>query len=183
MPVRSLKQLAAKKKPLTTRVEVINDPEFAEKWQAAKTALEAAQSRFDRTASEDNSASLAEAQNNLDDLADEHAKATVTFVFQAIGRKRFEALSAEYPATKEQIKEARRIDPHARLQFDYEAFSKALIAESLVEPTATLEDVQELFDSPAWNDGELAVLIAAAFDVNSSSKVVSVSKGSGTTTS
>jgi hypothetical protein len=80
------------------------------------------------------------------------------FVFRYIGDRAYSDLLAAHPSENSQ--EA----------FDSEAFPRALVAASCVQPVMTEEQVVELFE--VINEGEIKKLFDAAWDVHNSSDVV-----------
>ena len=150
------------KKPRTVTIGVYLDDSLADVVEEATYAASAAR---DGGASDgvlaEAVAAIGEAQQRLDD-------ATQWFTFTSMGRVAFNALSAEHPATDADT--AR--DPDA--QWDAETFPPALIAASLTDPVMTVDEVTALFADPAWNDAELAALVAAALAVNTQARQVTV---------
>jgi hypothetical protein len=80
------------------------------------------------------------------------------FQFWAIGQRKWADLLAEHPPTKDQRRDAPRLDHNPV------TFPAAAIAASLIEPVATLEQVQQLeerLDVSQWN-----LLWSACLDAN-----------------
>ncbi len=175
--IASADDLLKKKKAITRIVEIILDPDFADEWRTAETELEQAKVAYAARQADDTLSRLNEAEDALESLRPQYEECAVEMKVQGIGRKRYDALVAEHPPTKEQEKEARKGDLRAKLAFNFETFSRALFAESLVEPKLTEKQINDLFDSDAYNESELEALCAAAIEVNLSSKVINAKKG------
>jgi hypothetical protein len=125
---------------------------------------------------------LAEAQAAHDALEERRDECAIEFVFRSIGRPAFEELVGEHPATKAQKEEAKR-EGNEDLTWNPETFPQALVKAALVSPEMSEEDVEEMWDSPDWNQAELISLFYAALEVNQSRRIIEVGKGSGTTQS
>lgn len=95
---------------------------------------------------------------SLSDDSDE----TVDIVLQSIGRKRYEALMTEHPATKEQNAEAKK-ETGEEAPYNVETFPIALISACALEPIMTEEQVQQVWDE--WNSAEVMELFFAALEV------------------
>jgi len=80
------------------------------------------------------------------------------FVLRYIGDKAYSDLIAAHPSKDE------------REAFDSEAFPRALVAASCVQPVMSEEQVTALFE--VINEGEIKKLFDAAWDVHNSSDVV-----------
>lgn len=92
----------------------------------------------------------------------------VTITFEAIGRDRFEALLDEHTPEKEEgSDEVPKEDP--------DTFGPAIIAASAVEPSMSVEDVQQMWDS--WNRTELNLLYRTALEANTRSAVKRLGEG------
>lgn len=144
--------LRSLKKPLTKYVEILLDAD-------ALDAFEKAQERLGEATADNREARLRELEEARKGVVD----ATVTMKFQSLGRKRYEALISEYPATEEQNEQSLK-ETEQEAPYNIETFPPALIQASCVEPELTPEDVQEIYDS--WNTAELMVLFFAALEVN-----------------
>lgn len=79
-------------------------------------------------------------------------------VFQAIPPERYDELMRAYPPSK--------ADKARGFEYDPDKFSIALIAESLLQPKMTLEQVEQLQESGEWSRGELGGMFAKALEVN-----------------
>jgi hypothetical protein len=103
--------------------------------------------------------------------------ASHTFVFQSIGRKRYNDMKDEkrFRPTPKQIEEAK--EKGLRLDFNADTFPQALIAVSCVSVTMTEEQVLEMWDDPAWSEGELLGMFDAAYNANTEFRTVNLGKG------
>lgn len=100
----------------------------------------------------------------IQDLEQQAAESTETFVFESIGRGWHELLLADHPATAEQQAE---MPEGRRLRWNPETFEPALLAACCVEPVELHSDIDQdgrLVDQGAvaewaeirrdWNDGQ-----------------------------
>lgn len=95
----------------------------------------------------------------LKELREQIKAAEVPFTLRYIGDKAYSDLMAAHPAKDG--------ENHA---FDSDAFPRALIAASCVDPVVTSEQVTQLFE--VINEGEIKKLFDAAWDVHNSSEMV-----------
>jgi len=108
-----------------------------------------------------------------DDSGDTH-EATVKV--RAIGSKEYDELLAGHPPTGKQKKD----DPNT--PYNHETFPPALIAACAAEPTMTIEQATELWESDHWSRGELSTLFFGCIEVNAKGLDVPFSENdSGTT--
>jgi hypothetical protein len=152
------------------------DNDLADAYREADTAFNAAQS-FATVRGDDK-----DAQRRADDasLELESAKvalkeASIRFVFQAVGRKRYEQIVLENPATKEQQRKARELRTDVP-EFNEDTFPQALVAACLVDPILSEEDVHKLWDSDNFSIAEQRNLFQAAILVNQNWRVVDLGK-------
>ncbi len=178
-------RVKSKKKPVTRRVPIALDSDWADELDEAKARLTKAQARLDvRTSpTKEDYAELAEAQEAVDALEARREDCAIEFVFRSIGRPAFEDLVGEHPATKAQKEQAKK-EGNDDLTWNPETFPQALVHASLVSPeNMSEEDVTEMWDSPDWNQAELISLFYGALEVNQSRRMIEVGKGLGTTQS
>jgi len=186
MPVEALVSIPVKK-PRTYYAPIILDPdvevEYKKIQQQAfddqerrlttfKHRVENARARFldpveaeaevqkiiaeDTTANEVWSAKCVEAKKLLDE-------ATHKFVFRSIGRKKFAELMDANPPREEDIAEWDNADDRTLPAAVNElGFAKDLIAAASVSPRLSRDDVEGMFDDPAWNTSELTLLYVVA---------------------
>jgi hypothetical protein len=82
----------------------------------------------------------------------------VEMLFKSIGSKAYDDLIDKHPPTKKQ-KERNET-------YNSRTFAPALLAATCVEPAMDEEDWQEIFESDAWNRGELMMLFMQAVMIN-----------------
>ncbi len=152
-----------KKQPVTRRLTIVLDDDAA-------VALVEAQNEFDRATVR--GVGAADAKAALEKCRAEARDATTTLVFQSIGRKRYDELIDEHPASAQQQADADADDAVAR--YNPETFLPSLIAESMSEPKLSFEEVQALFDE--WNNAEVMQLVQTALEVNTVRRTVDMGK-------
>lgn len=172
--------LAGKKKPLTKTVVVVLDPEAAEAHEEARRDRDMAQARVSVSPDNpENHAQLLDAQAALDDLEAklDEDQAIVRFTFRGIGRAGYEAIVDRHPPTQDQRTKA-KAGGLGELAWNHDTMPPALVHACLVEPQLTIEEVNQLWSSPDWNQAELGVLLNAAIEVNGSRRTVELGKDS-----
>jgi hypothetical protein len=184
-----LDSLRGKKQPVVRFTDIFVDVGVAEAINRAKLELETAEG-IARNKPGDLSAQVRrdEARAELERLLDQAVEdeQVVRFTFRAIGRKPFERLKEDHPATPEQQKRAREeglaagLEPeHTRLQWDADKFPPALVAAASLEPKITHDEAWELFHvSEDWNEAELASLFLAALAAQQARDSADLGKGS-----
>ena len=95
-------------------------------------------------------------RKQLEALEAEALESTVRFVFQDLGRKRFEDLYKSFPPTDEQKEEGMAWNP--------DEFGPALMAASAIEPKMSLDEANEIYDN--WASAEVGVLVTTALNAN-----------------
>lgn len=172
----TVQDILIRKRPNRATVWIATDSDAAEKFQAAELELSAARSmvtvRADDAATALRFDQAKEAYEAAKAYMTEHA---LKFVFEAVGRRRYEELLGEYPSTEVQKRTARDAREEIPI-FDPDHFPQAVCAESLVDPKLTLDEVQELWDSDSFNSAEIFALYAGCMEVNQSRKVVDLGK-------
>lgn len=172
IPVARLKE---RKKPVTTSTALYLDPDVAQDIAQARQAFDEAERSADINPGDlDLGAARDTARKELDRLHDQavESEAVASFSFQALGRKRFQALLAQYPPTEEQQKELRGLAVAAgmdskrapRLTYDSDRFPPVLVAHASVDPVIAEEEALEMWASDDWNQEELGALFSAAWD-------------------
>jgi hypothetical protein len=156
--------LTSRKKPMTKFVEILLDPDALDIYERAQERL--------GEATADTRAAI---QRDVDDARAAVIEATVTMKFQSLGRKRYEALIAEHPATEKQNEQALK-ETNTEAGYNLDTFPPALIQASCIEPELSLEDVQAIYDS--WNSAELMTLFFAALEVNTQRRTADFLSGS-----
>lgn len=94
---------------------------------------------------------------DLDALRAEASAASIDFVFQSVGKRRWTDLKEAHPP--------RQIDIEHGLDFNADTFPAAAIAESLVAPTGVTPEKLAVFEEQA-SSGQWARLWSACVDVN-----------------
>ncbi len=169
----TLADLRGKKKPVTRSVEIFLDSDVATDINRAQVRLNEIEERLSQSPQRrDLQIKRDQAEAELERLQAEAAEtgAVATFSFRAIGRKAYEKLIEEHPATEEQQREARERGAAAglnsqlaRLQWNADTFPPALIAAASCEPKISHEEAWEMFHvSEDWNEGELTTLFVTA---------------------
>jgi hypothetical protein len=189
-----LDRLRGKKQPVVRFTDIFVDVGVAEAINRAKLELETAEG-IARNKPGDLSAQVRrdEARAELERLLDQAVEdeQVVRFTFRAIGRKAFERLKEDHPATAEQQKEAREaglaagLEPEqARIHWDADKFPPALVAAASLEPKISHDEAWELFHvSEDWNEAELVSLFLAALAAQQGRDVADLGKGSARTRS
>jgi len=184
----TLDHLRSRKKPLTQSVTIVLDSEVAEQWDEANDALNNARNAIavaereraprPRLAQLESDAADAEAKvEELRPIVREHSQ---DFRFRSIGRRAFEELIGQHPATAAQKAKA-LADNDPEPAWNGETFAPALVAASMIEPPATEAEVIDLWNDAAWSGPELLTLWAAALNVNNTRRVADLGNASGTT--
>lgn len=178
--------LRSAKKPATRKVSLCLDPDLGGEYEEAIVAADSARDALKndpdakqlpelRRAVEDADALVAELREQVEPV-------TQVFTFRSMGRKKFENLMLEHPATQPQ-KDAAVARNEGEPQWNEDTFPQALVAGSLADPPLTFDQVKILFDDDEWSGPELLTLWTTALAVNQSRRVLDLGKGSGTTLS
>jgi hypothetical protein len=188
-----------KKNAMTRTVLLANDSEIGEQYRAAKQRVQLMQIRS--SGAPDNealAALLAKAQEELDEIEPQALECSIKFVFQSIGRKNMEKLVLAHPPTEEQLADVEKAKQEAidggntdiaadmSVQWNYETFTPALVARSMVQPLRWSEEndqeILDWLDEDGWNTAEIGELFSAALQANNSSSVLQMGKESRKTT-
>ena len=145
----TLEEIRRLKKPNRQTVEILLDPEMADDIKRLEKDLRDAR-RLD--ARENRNPQAPGIEKQLETLQEEALEYTAEFVFQDIGRKRFEDLIKAYPPSEE--------EKEAGNQWDPEAFAPALVAATAFQPEMTIEEASDLLNE--WGHGEAEALFTAA---------------------
>lgn len=170
------KSMIKKKKVKTTVAPILLEPDLAD-------ALDETQRLLGRLyvggskagASEELKKKIAELEKQAEKQKKELEEHTLYFRFRSIGRVGLDDMLSEHAPTKQQIAKARE-QGETDLQYNPDTFPVALIAASSYEPEMTLEEVQEMWDSPDWNTNELVLLFMKAQEANNYLKELSPKK-------
>ena len=89
---------------------------------------------------------------------------TREFKFRSLGRTSYRRLVAEHPPTDDDHTAARieSGDMNARASWNRETFFPALVQAASCGPQMSVAEVAEIFESPDWSDGEVALLVEGA---------------------
>ena len=145
----SFKDVKQRKKPNQQSVDIVTDGFLARQIADLVKEYNLQKIRDQRLNEPDKAPEIAK---QIEALRDEAEESTFTFIFQDIGRKRFEEMQDEYPPTDEQKEEGYIYDPAG--------FAPQLIHETNVQPGLTLEEAREIWDT--WGSGEVNALFGAA---------------------
>lgn len=172
----TIDEILAKKKPNQMVVWIPLDADLAGTYQKAETEFNAATSFATVRVGDGEAQRRAdEAETALDDAKVALREASLKFVFQAVGRKRYEELVLKHPATKEQQRKARELRTDVP-EFDEDTFPQALVAACLVEPELSEDDVHRLWESDNFSIAEQRTLFQTAILVNQNWRVVDLGK-------
>lgn len=184
-----------KKNALTRTVLLANDSEIGEQYRAAKQRVQLLEIRTSNSPENDALATmLDEAREELEEIEPVALESCIEFVFRSIGRKNMEKLVLAHPPTEEQLEEVKKakeealeagntdIAQEAHIQWNYETFTPALVARAMVKPLAwspeNEAEILEWLEGDEWNTAEIGELFQAALQVNNSSLVLQMGKGS-----
>ena len=187
----------SKKKPTRRTVWIIGDSEMAEEVESLEADVRRLQSRAElrrrRTGADEQGEREARKQEDAEiDAATALVEAkrselrenSVKFVFQTIGRRKYDALIDAHPATEKQIKDAEAQGNKDPMPWNPDSYPDALIAACMVEPEnghdGTDEDraaIIEWLQGEEWNTAEIMELFQAALAVNQTRKTVDLGKG------
>lgn len=182
-----LDHLRGKKKPVVRSVDIFLDSEAGEAVARAQRTVEEAKERLAESPDDLNlQVRRDDAEAELERLRQEVIDdgAVVAFSFRSIGRKAYQNLIDEHPATEEQQKEAREEGNAiglsaqlSRLQWNADTFPPALVAAASLEPKITAEEAWEVFHvSEDWNQAELTALFVTARRAQESRDVADLGK-------
>lgn len=127
---------------------------------AHRKAVEALAEAKRQQQAEDSLAStgVSEAREKLAELREQMKAATVLFVVEAVGRKRWTELVAEHPPREGNSRDT-------VLGFDETGIAEALLVEGIVEPTLTDAERTRLLDE-VLTDGQFNSLANLAYSLN-----------------
>lgn len=191
-----------RKKPNVTTVRIVLDPEWADKLNLAQArvsvaereqklrteVLEAVNGAEDevnpltltRSAEEARTAQaeLDAAKNALDELVAEADDNMISFRIRGLSAHEIDDLIEEYQPTAEQKADAKKNNPGQGVpRWNPDTFQPALVHAAMLDPEWTLEQVQELWESPDWNSEELGDLYRAAWEQTNGRRVVDLGEG------
>jgi hypothetical protein len=152
---RTIADILAEKKPNTRTVDIILDSDLANEILLKEQEKEQLRSRKGRSLAD----GIGPIETELDALYEKAADTAVTFVFEDIGRKVFDALVLEHPPTKAQKEQIAELGGGI-LEYNIETFPPALIAAAASDPEMDLDDAVEIFDT--WSSGDAEILFTVA---------------------
>lgn len=185
----TLDHLRSKKKPHRQSITLALDPEIAEQFEEAQNNVRTARIRAEGKGYEPEVQSkiqedLAAAEARLEELRPLMEEASIEFVFQSIGRKKYENLTLAHPPTSEQITRAKEYSTEEdvrkgedRLMYNPDSFPVALISACLASPKMSESEVREMWESDDWTGTELMTLFFTAQAVNVRRAQVNLGKG------
>lgn len=138
-------------KPRRTTVRIVLDDTVRQELEDARADLRTAKARPDRGLESAPEQRLEEAEAAAEEAA-------VSFVFEALPRRKLTELIEACPPTTKQLEKWKEEDRNSPLvvvpapEFDYEKFPPRLIAASLVEPETTTEEVLDMWENGDWSD-------------------------------
>jgi anti-sigma factor RsiW len=155
--VSNVSEILAGAKRQRDSLSICLDGELDAAYRHAVEALDEAKKQAQR---EDSlaSAGVSQARERLAGLREQMKAATVTFVVEAVGRKRWTELLAEHPP-----REGNNGD--ALVRFDQDGMAEALLAEGIVEPKLTDDQRTHLFEE-LLTEGQYNDLANLAFRLN-----------------
>jgi len=189
MPKETLDHLRSRKKPVLKTLWIPTDDEIASEYnrleqEVASAEMQAKVRSDDKAASERAAAALMA----LADYEPVMRKNAIKFVFRSIGRKKFDALLAQHPATdkdradalgvKEEELAAGNDLSEAELQWSPQTFPMALIAKSMVEPELTEAEILEWIDDDEWGTSEVMTMFTTALQANTTHQLITLGKDS-----
>jgi len=171
----SVTEVLAARKPRRVSVGLLLDGELAHELAEARRLL-ADTDRLDESLA--SPAAVLEAR--VRELEAQATAAQTVFTIKAVGRARMAEIKLAHPPSETQLQRWEQQAEHNPLapppEFDYVAAMPVLLSESLLEPTATPDEAEALWDT--LSDGEAAKLAAVLWDVNMEASSVPLSAGS-----
>lgn len=181
-----LDHLMSKKQPVRRTVYLAADPELLEELTSLEAEVRRLQTVVKLRDDADATERLPLAETELAAMRERVEEEAVKFVFKSIGRKAYDRLVQEHPATDEQQAAAQKEDPTASLPFNPQTFPLGLIMACMETPDvsdpADANTMREWLDSENFNTAETMMLFNACIDVNNRSTLVQMGKESRRTT-
>ena len=110
-------------------------------------------------------------QDDVNDALRALDAGTIWFTFRSIGRRAFAELTAAHPAGDDDHAMAQAMGG-TRAAYCLATLGPALVLASCVSPVLDTDLVEEIFDGTAWNESEIASLVASALDANTQARTV-----------
>lgn len=158
------------KKPTRVRVPIVFDQQVADVYFQAAVDTQTAKQLEDDAIISKAEAAEEKARQALEEV-------TVEYYFESIGRDAFNNLIDAHPPSDEQVMEAEK-EGVPRPLFNGDEFWKHALVACCAQPELTEEDVNEMWESPSWNDDEITSLCQAAWSANKQRSLLDVGKGS-----
>lgn len=176
----------SKKRPRSKTVPIVMDEDVADRYSQLRVERDGAKQlvqvsknlRQGDDAMAELEAKLERLEAELEAAHHDLEEATVYIRFEAIGRKAYDKLEREH-APSDEVKASFTEKFGGPPSHDPETFAPVIIAASAVQPTMTLEQVEQLFEE--WNDAEIGELYKAALSVNTTRREVELGNGRGPT--
>lgn len=127
-------------------------PDKAEKQLEAQ----AAQREDSKRATFEKMASKRRAEREVSVVLNEGEDA-VSFLFRAIGITEYDRLVTDHPPTKDQLAQGSA--------YNINKFGPALLHMVVVEPSLSVEQWREIWNSPDWSGGEISGLFSTAMEL------------------
>lgn len=169
--------LRSSKKPNIAKVTIVLDPDAADRYTEAKDKYDRAKIRMDvRREDPDLIDDFEAAQAWLDEVRSDIEEDVFVFEFKALGRKKYEKLLSDHPATEAQQAEAKK--EKSSYGFNPETFPPALVFACMVDNELTWEDfMEEVWDGENWAGSETTALYLGAMSANADRKTVDMGNG------
>lgn len=171
----SIDDLISGKQPLVREVVIYLDDEGPEMVREAKKALDRA-----RVFHKDEPDVIAQAEIDLEKATEKARSHARVMRFRSVGRKVYDRILRDHPATEEQDKEHREAtattkDPKGNpAPYNGDTFPQALVVASCFEPKLTLEQCEAIWEN--WNTAELTELFMTAIEVCTNRRVGDLGK-------
>lgn len=166
---RSMADILATRQPNRRSADILLRPDLRQELERLEKEYQLAVAKRDskrtRVLSDSTQGHIARLEEQISDLYDEIADNTVTFVFQDIGNKAWDAAlnMPEHRPTPEQIaqwKELGMEEKMGKLAYNTETFTAWVISATAVDPTISLEEANEIVNT--WSEGDVEALFFAA---------------------
>lgn len=182
MAKQPMDHLRGKKKPVRKTVWVAGDSELADELSELEERLSRAEASFNLQ--RDESPRREALQREVDELTikrnavkEQVRETAIKFVFQAIPRKKYEALIEEHPPTDKQVADWKASGEKGSIDFNPDTFPVPLIVACCIEPDVDKEELADwLQNGEEWNQAELVTLFMAATEVNQTRRIVNLGK-------
>lgn len=158
----TMEEIRRLKKPNTRKVAILLDSALSHQMDDVASEIERLKRTKSMRSGLDNPTQkqIDELEEKLIELEEEAAGLTVEFTFQDLGRKRYDALVTDNPATDEDQEAWKRMGGEGKLAYNLESFPPALISACAISPKISLEEAKAIFDE--WSEGDLEMLFTTA---------------------